>query len=161
MTGVRPRPFSQEEFSIVSPEFLPSSTVRVIVCEPKGNVIVGVAPLTVPNEPVQLYARASPSGSVEFVLSRVTCDPVGLVHSSVRSSPALAVGGLFEPTPNTLKSLIVNPKLCCPTPYNATMRSWPPVNPSMGLAPEFIDVPTIAPEPDSTQIGTPSKNTTA
>ncbi len=46
---------------------LPSSTVSVIIFAARGNVTVGVAPLAVPNESVQVNVKGSLSGSLEPV----------------------------------------------------------------------------------------------
>ena len=91
--GVVSTTFTMTVSDAVSP--LPSSTVSVMVCAPKDNGTVGFGSLAVPNEPVQVNVREPPFGSLEAEPSNMTLAPEGDVHSTVRSGPALAVGGRF------------------------------------------------------------------
>lgn len=62
---------------------LPSFTVSVITCAPKGTVTVGVAPVAVPNGPVHVNVKGSPFGSLEPLPFNVTDAPAGVLHSIV------------------------------------------------------------------------------
>ena len=67
-------------------------TVRFILLTPRGQVKVGLAPVAVPQSPVQFKVRGHAFGSEEPVPFNVTLAPLRAVPLRVWLGPALAVG---------------------------------------------------------------------
>jgi len=85
----------------VSPSPSGSITIRVAVVVPNGKVAMSVG-LTGSSKLIpgadQEKVKRSPSGSLDSVPSKETMAPAELVHSTIWSGPASAVGGRFHGT---------------------------------------------------------------